>query len=319
MLDTLVAKLEQGLYSNLIKHGNFMKDKFIAISTALMCLLLSPSISFSETVNNKVEKHSGLYISGQYKPSVSVFSNFSVKETNVPTKQLIALKKDIDSVEIDASDATKGISKPEHFNIPYTVEFQDNAVNFNAAIGYSFSEGSRIEVEGFYEKFDVKNPGGYTKVKDAYRYFALARDLESSQFQPKNKSTSAPTGVFHTVMKNDGLSILATIANICYDFSLDELSVSPYICVGMGINAIEFFDALHVKFAYQGKLGISYQLFPKINLFVNGYYHQVIGSKFKNLNVQYVHDLANVPKVTSAVATLDVAYFGSEVGIRLTL
>ncbi|KJV63486.1 MULTISPECIES: P44/Msp2 family outer membrane protein [Ehrlichia] len=295
------------------------KNKFIVISTALVLLLSSPNISFSETVNNKIEKHFGIYISGQYKPSVSVFSNFSVKETNVATKQLIALKKDIDSVEIGTANGDKGISKPEHFNIPYTVEFQDNAVNFNAAIGYSFSEGPRIEVEGFYEKFDVKNPGGYTKVKDAYRYFALARDLESSSFQPKNKSTSAPQGVFHTVMKNDGLSILATIANICYDFSLDELSVSPYICVGMGINAIEFFDALHVKFAYQGKLGISYQLFPKINLFVNGYYHQVIGNKFKNLNVQYVQDLANVPKVTSAVATLDVAYFGSEVGIRFTL
>ncbi|AHX04949.1 P44/Msp2 family outer membrane protein [Ehrlichia japonica] len=300
-----------------------MKNKFIAISTALVCLLSSPNISFSETVNSKIEKHFGLYISGQYKPSVSVFSNFSVKETNVATKQLIALKKDIDSVEIDASNADKGISKPEHFNIPYTVEFQDNAVNFNGAIGYSFSEGPRIEVEGFYEKFDVKNPGGYTKVKDAYRYFALARDLEATKFQPKNKSSSSssppPTpGVFHTVMKNDGLSILATIVNVCYDFSLDELSVSPYICVGMGINAIEFFDVLHVKFAYQSKLGISYQLFPKINLFVNGYYHQVIGNQFKNLNVQYVYDLEKAPKVTSAVATLDVAYFGSEAGIRFT-
>ena len=295
-----------------------MKNKFIAISTALVLLLASPNISFSETVNSQVKKHSGAYISGQYKPSISVFSNFSVKETNVAIKQLIALKKDIDSVEIDASDANKGISKPENFNIPYTVKFQDNAVNFNGAIGYSFFEGPRVEVEGSYEKFDVKNPGGYTKVKDAYRYFALARNLEDTKFQPKNKSSTAPTGIFHTVMKNNGLSILATIVNICYDFSLGELSVSPYICLGMGINAIEFFDALHVKFAYQSKLGISYQLFPKVNLFANGYYHQVIGNKFKNLNVQHVYELSATPKITSAVATLDVAYFGSEVGVRLT-
>ncbi|AHX05142.1 surface antigen family protein [Ehrlichia chaffeensis str. Liberty] len=287
------------------------KNKFFTISTAVACLLLSPGISFSETINNSAKKQPGLYISGQYKPSVSVFSNFSVKETNVPTKQLIALKKDINSVAVD-STASTGIGKPDNFTIPYTVEFQDNVANFNGAIGYSFSDGLKIEIEGFHEKFDVKNPGGYTNVKDAYRYFALARDLKTDSFQPKAKDS----GIYHTVMKNDGLSILSTMVNVCYDFSLGELPVLPYICAGMGINAIEFFDALHVKFAYQSKLGINYQLFTKVNLFVGGYYHQVIDNQFKNLNVNHVDTLAKSPKVTSAVATLDIAYFGGEAGVR---
>ncbi|AHX03226.1 surface antigen family protein [Ehrlichia chaffeensis str. Heartland] len=291
------------------------KNKFFTISTAIVCLSLLPGISFSETINSSIKKQPGLYISGQYKPSVSVFSNFSVRETNVPTKQLIALKKEIDSVAIDTTgNANAGISKPENFTIPYTAEFQDNVANFNGAIGYSFPDSLRIEIEGFHEKFDVKNPGGYTQVKDAYRYFALARDLKNGAFQPKENNT----GIYHTVMKNDGLSILSTMVNICYDFSVDELPVLPYMCAGMGINAIEFFDALHVKFAYQGKLGISYQLFTKVNLFLDGYYHQVIGNQFKNLNVNHVYILKESPKVTSAVATLDIAYFGGEVGIRFT-
>ena len=291
------------------------KSQFLIRCTLLMCMLLLPNISFAK-VNN--EKHSGLYISGQYKPSVSVFSNFSVKETNFHTKHLIALKQDVDSVEIDSSgNADTGISKPDNFTIPYTAEFQDNHTNCNGSIGYAFAEGPRVEIELSYEKFDVKNPIGYTTVKDAYRYFALARETESSAFQPKNNSSPSPTGIYHVVMKNDGLSILSNIVNVCYDFSLNNLPISPYLCGGMGINAIEFFDALHVKFAYQSKAGISYQILRKINLFIDVYYYQVTSNKFKNLKVQHVHELKDNPKVTSAVATLDIAYFGSEAGVRI--
>ncbi|WP_395877845.1 P44/Msp2 family outer membrane protein [Ehrlichia muris] len=290
------------------------KNKFIAVGTALMYLLLSPNISFSENINSNTNKL-GLYISGQYKPSVSVFSNFSVKETNVPTKQLIALKKDVDSVEID-KDANKGLSKPDNFTIPYMPKFQDNIANFSGAVGFFYSKSLRIELEGSYEEFDVKDPGDYTKVKDAYRYFALARDIETGQTHPKNKSSSDPNGIYHIVMRNDGLSISSAMINGCYDFTLGNLPISPYMCIGMGVDAIQFFDALHIKFAHQGKAGITYSLSSNVSLFADGYYHKVVDNKFKNLNVQHVYKLNDAPRVTSAVATLDVGYFGGEVGAR---
>ncbi|ABD44846.1 major outer membrane protein OMP-1S [Ehrlichia chaffeensis str. Arkansas] len=285
------------------------KNKFI-IATALVYLLSLPSVSFSEVTNSSIKKHSGLYISGQYKPSVSVFSSFSIKETNTITKNLIALKKDINSLEVNA-DASQGISHPGNFTIPYIAAFEDNAFNFNGAIGY-ITEGLRIEIEGSYEEFDAKNPGGYG-LNDAFRYFALARDMESNKFQPKAQSSQK---VFHTVMKSDGLSIISIMVNGCYDFSSDNLLVSPYICGGIGVDAIEFFDALHIKLACQSKLGITYQLSYNISLFADGYYHQVIGNQFRNLNVQHVAELNDAPKVTSAVATLNVGYFGAEVGVR---
>ncbi|KJV63483.1 MULTISPECIES: P44/Msp2 family outer membrane protein [Ehrlichia] len=291
------------------------KNKFIVAGTALMYLLLSPNISFSENINSNTNKLE-LYVSGQYKPSVSVFSNFSVKETNVPTKQLIALKKDVNSVEI-SKDATTGLSKTENFTIPYMPKFQDNVANFSGAVGFFYSKGLRIELEGSYEEFDVKDPGGYTTVKDAYRYFALARDTKTGETQPKDKETStSPNGIYYTVMKNDGLSISSAMINGCYDFTLGSLPVSPYMCIGMGVDAIQFFDALHIKFAHQGKVGITYSLSSNVNLFADGYYHKVLGNKFKNLNVQHVYELQNPPKATSAIATLDVGYFGGEVGAR---
>ena len=285
------------------------KNKFIT-GTALICLLLLPNISLSESINSNVNRF-GLYISGQYKPSVSVFSNFSVKETTVSTKQLVALKKDVDSVEIN-KDATKGISKPENFTIPYIPKFQDNIANFNGAVGFFYSKGLRIELEGSYEEFDVKDPGGYTKVKDAYRYIALARETENSKIQPKNKST----GIYHIVLRNDGLSISSVMINGCYDFTLGSLPISPYMCIGMGVDAIQFFDALHIKFAHQSKVGITYPLSSNVSLFADGYYHKVVDNKFKNLNVQHVYELNDSPKTTSAVATLNIGYFGGEVGAR---
>ncbi|AAZ68941.1 P44/Msp2 family outer membrane protein [Ehrlichia canis] len=289
------------------------KLKFTIINTVLVCLLSLPNISSSKAINNNAKKYYGLYISGQYKPSVSVFSNFSVKETNVITKNLIALKKDVDSIETK-TDASVGISNPSNFTIPYTAVFQDNSVNFNGTIGYTFAEGTRVEIEGSYEEFDVKNPGGYT-LSDAYRYFALAREMKGNSFTPKEKVSNS---IFHTVMRNDGLSIISVIVNVCYDFSLNNLSISPYICGGAGVDAIEFFDVLHIKFAYQSKLGIAYSLPSNISLFASLYYHKVMGNQFKNLNVQHVAELASIPKITSAVATLNIGYFGGEIGARLT-
>nr|ABO36253.1 Omp-1-13 [Ehrlichia ewingii] len=292
------------------------KKKLFTISTALY-LLLSPNISFSETIVDDIDRQFRLYISGQYKPSLSVFSNFSVKETNVTTKYLTALKKDADPTEKTGSTPhEKGLGKPDNFNIPYKVEFEDNAVSFSGAVGFSYPEGLRIEIEASYEEFDVKNPGGYT-ISNAFRYFALVRESESSKEpQPKNPNSAGNNKIFHTVMRNDGVAISSITINGCYDFSLSQLPVLPYICGGIGIDTIDFFDALHIKFAGQGKLGITYPLSGNINLFADGYYHKVISNQFKNLNVQHVAELNDDPKVTSAVATLNISYFGGEIGVR---
>ena len=294
--------------------ANFMhkKHKLMTASVALFISFL-PYFSFAKNANsNKL----GLYISGQYNPSVSVFSNFSAKETNVHTAQLMALIKDIDSIEVDAT-CSKGISKSENFKVFYTPKFQDNVTGLSSAFGFFYSKGLRIEIGFSYEKFDAKDPGvGYTKIKDAYRYFALAREMNNATLNITTPKERGSTGVFYTVMKNDGISISSATVNGCYDFFFPSLSLSPYMCIGIGIDAIEFLNALHIKFACQGKLGVTYSVSPNVNLFTDVYYHKVMGNKFKNLPVQYVNTLAEYPRVTSAIATLDIGYLGGEIGVR---
>ncbi|AHX05150.1 outer membrane beta-barrel domain protein [Ehrlichia chaffeensis str. Liberty] len=275
--------------------------KSIITGTVLASLLLLSSIESSSAVShNHIRTNTGgIYITGQYRPGVSHFTNFSVKETTTDTKVLVSYKKEQTSIDLTAHSNFNGI---------YTVKFQDNAASFSGAIGYSYTEGLRLEVEGSYETFDVKDPKDYS-AKDAFRFFALARPTSSTPPIENYK---------YTVMKNNGLSVASIMINGCYDLSFNNVVVSPYICAGIGEDFIEFFDTLHIKFAYQGKLGISYYLSPKINIFADGYYHRVIGNKFKNLNVNHVVELTDFPKPTSAVATLNVAYFGGEAGVKLT-
>ncbi|CAH58606.1 P44/Msp2 family outer membrane protein [Ehrlichia ruminantium] len=313
-----------------------MTNKLTFTGTVLALLLCIPNTSFSEIkYNNNTHIQYSIYVSGQYKPSVSNFRNFSVKETNTYTKNLIGVKKDITSLEVHTNNnkpivsrrnpnpgptiKATGISHPSNFNIPYNPEFQDNIINFSGTIGYQFSKSKRIEIEGSYKIFDVKDPGGYM-LYDAYRYFALAREMNDTKFEPKPyQLDNVFNNFYHTVMKNTGLSIISVMINGCHDFHVNELKISPYICAGVGINTIEFFDTSHIKFAYQGKIGISYPLSNNIKVFSNGYYHKVAGNKFKNLEVIHVANLHNAPWYTSAIATLNIGYFGAEVGIRLGL
>ncbi|AHX04310.1 P44/Msp2 family outer membrane protein [Ehrlichia japonica] len=270
---------------------------FIIIGTVFASLLSFLSIESLSDVNHNIEGNtSGIYVAGQYRPGVSHFTNFAVKETNNTTKQLVRYKKDATSIALATNT---------NFQDSYTVKFQDNVTGFSGAIGYSYPDGLRFEIEGSYEKFDVKDPKD-SSLKDAFRFFAVARNMNSN---------NPETGKY-TVMKNNGMYITSIMINGCYNLSFNNLVVSPYICAGIGEDFIEFFDTLHIKFAYQGKLGIDYHLSSKINIFANGYYHKVIGNKFKNLNVNHVVALTQFPKVTSAVATLNVAYLGGEAGVR---
>nr|ABD93647.1 major outer membrane protein P28-7 [Ehrlichia muris AS145] len=278
------------------------KKMFSIIRLALVCLVsYLPIQSFSES-NNISEniKHTGLYVSGQYKPTVSHFSNFSVKETYTDTNKLLGLQKNADSITSDIKTNTK-------FDIPYNAKFKDNAISFSGAVGYIAQEGPRIEIEGSYEEFDIKDSGNYT-INEAAKYIALARAIANGQNYPD-------TGKY-VVIRNNGLSVASIIINGCYDFSLNNFKISPYICAGFGGDIIEFFSAVRFKFAYQGKLGISYPLSSNVILFADGYYHKVIGNQFKNLNVQHVVNLTEAPKATSAVATLNIEYFGSEFGLK---
>ena len=257
----------------------------------MLAFLLLPVQSFSVLIDNveKDTKTSNIYISSQYKPSISHFKNFSIQEINPQTKN---------SVEPEKNTVTGNIFKlNSHINIPYNIQFQDNTTSFSGAIGYS-SKGLRLEAEGSYEEFYMKNSNDSLIINSNRHYVSSSDDFQNFAITRDNK-----------------LSITSIMVNTCYDISISD-SLVPYLCTGIGGDIIGLFNTTYLKFAYQGKVGISYLINNNILLFSDIYYHKVTGKEFKNLYVQYVADVNNFQKVTPILANLDIGYFGSEIGVR---
>ncbi|ABD44678.1 major outer membrane protein OMP-1U [Ehrlichia chaffeensis str. Arkansas] len=292
-----------------------MTKKFNFVNVILTFLLfLFPLKSFTTYANNNtITQKVGLYISGQYKPSIPHFKNFSVEE-NDKVVDLIGLTTDVTYItEHILRDNTK-------FNTHYIAKFKNNFINFSSAIGYYSGQGPRLEIESSYGDFDVVNYKNYA-VQDVNRYFALVREKNGSNFSPKPHETSQPSDSnpkksFYTLMKNNGVFVASVIINGCYDFSFNNTTISPYVCIGVGGDFIEFFEVMHIKFACQSKVGISYPISPSITIFADAHYHKVINNKFNNLHVKYSYELKNSPTITSATAKLNIEYFGGEVGMR---
>nr|AAY59054.1 MAP1-6 [Ehrlichia ruminantium] len=296
------------------------KNRKLILNTALVFSLLSflPHQALSIPTNNSISKYSGIYFSGSYKLEFPSLDNFSIKETTFNTKQVIGLSK---KKEANVKDI---LGYHVAFNEPYTPTFQDTVSGFSGTVGYSYNNKLRSEIEVSYEKFDAGIPEGSIYgdyIEDAYRYFGLARE---TSYSLGSSSLTTPKYNHYVVMKNNGVSITSLMVNNCYQFSTSQSNkILPYICGGVGTDLVQFFNKLHIKLACQVKLGTSYSLSPHYQLFANIYYHEVIGNNFNKLNpVRIVlpkdttsTELGNV----SATSTLNISYFGSEIGLRFIL
>nr|AAK28686.1 major outer membrane protein P30-14 [Ehrlichia canis] len=280
---------------------------FINIILAFL-LLLFPFQSFTLYIHDhEITQNVGLYISSQYKPSIPYFKNFLIEENSHKTVELMGLANDVTHVtEYVLKDNTK-------FNTPYSAKFRNSLINLSGAIGYYSGQGPRLEIEGSYENFDVASCKN-CPVKNANRYIALVRDKKPGNIYPQDHSHSNMS--YYTFIKNNGISILSVMINGCYDIAFSNVKISPYVCAGIGGDFITLFETMHIKFAYQGKFGISYLVSPSISIFANGHYHKVMDNVFKNLHVKYIYKLQDAPTITSARAKLRIGYFGSEVGVR---
>ena len=244
----------------------------------LLSFMLLPVQSFSALIDNttKNEKgYSNVYITSQYRPTVLHFKNFSLKEID-------ETKHSNDTLYKLNNDTI----------IHYDTKFHNNISSFSGSIGYS-SLGLRLEVEGSYEKFYIKN-------------FNIISNTSTHEHSSKTYTTVTD----NSSEESNNIIITSFMINTCYDITIGNSLVVPYLCTGIGGDVINF-NATHLRLAYQGKIGISYQLNNNFFLFADTYYHKVIGSKFKDL---YIHDFSEVIPV---LANLDIGYFGSEVGLRI--
>ncbi|QXK92814.1 P44/Msp2 family outer membrane protein [Neoehrlichia mikurensis] len=133
--------------------------------------------------SNNVNNH-GFYIGGQYKPGIGVIGDLSVKADSIDIKAILALKADA-AAENPAgannvpSEVSKFIQKPDNFKGFYKPTYNNSFAGFSGLIGYSTPNGVRLELEGSFENFELKNSNKCT-LKNAYKYFAAAAKLKAN-------------------------------------------------------------------------------------------------------------------------------------------
>ena len=273
----------------------YNKINYIVMYTIILVILLLPVKSFSALIDNmeKDKKVPSIYVSSQYKPSISHFRNFSIHEANSKTKNSLEFEKNI------ITNLSSILKSNVHNTIPYNLQFQDNTTSFSGTIGYS-SKGLRLEAEGSYEEFYIK----YSN-----ELFIISSNKHHSEIYNTNLQNFA-------FARDNKLSITSIMVNTCYDILISHTSAVPYLCTGIGGDLIGLFNATYFKLAYQGKFGVSYLINNNILLFSDIYYHKIIGNEFKNLYIQYVTNSNISERITPILANLDIGYFGSEIGVR---
>ncbi|MGN7618831.1 MAG: P44/Msp2 family outer membrane protein [Ehrlichia sp.] len=269
-------------------------DNKKAIVMCMLVFLLLPMKSVSGLVDvvERDAQTSNVYISSQYKPGISNFRSFSIQEVNPQTKSSAGSGEVVESAN-NILKLNSGMI--DHYNI----HLQGKNSSFSGAAGYS-SKGLRLELEGAYEEFCIRDSGNPLTVNSNGHRVRYADDFQNF-------------GV-----TSDRLSLASIMVNTCYDVLVHGSPIVPYICTGIGGDMIRLLNTTYLKFAYQAKLGISYKISGSILLFSDIYYHKVTGKEFKNLYVQYLSDVDNLQSVISAPAGFNIGCFGSEVGIRFT-
>ncbi|WP_395463327.1 P44/Msp2 family outer membrane protein [Wolbachia endosymbiont of Cantharis cryptica] len=96
------------------------------------------------------------------------------------------------------------------------------------------------------------------------------------------------TDAIFTPSVADKLSVISGLVNVHYDVQIADMSVIPYVGVGVGVAYISnpakekiVADQKHgFGFAYQAKAGVSYPLTTGIDLVAGGRYFGAYGAKF---------------------------------------
>ncbi|QLK58288.1 P44/Msp2 family outer membrane protein [Ehrlichia ruminantium] len=272
-----------------------MNYKNIFILTFLIFLL--PSVSSLASNDDTLSPVYQFYTSVQYKPSISYFSKFSPSIQNENIVEILSLKENL-----SATINNFNIKGGQNYNIknfisPYNPTYKNSPLGIGGAIGVK-SNNYRVELEVFYEEFDLKVPSEYFH-KDAYKYFII-------------KST--PSHPHHHLFKNNDITVSPVLINVCYDIPPKNTKIFPYLCFGAGVDVIDFLDKVHFKVSYQAKIGISYFILPNLALFVDGSFYSHLSNKFTHIPTINIMDPPILPDSSSA--KFNVNFLSSSFGIR---
>ncbi|AAW71020.1 P44/Msp2 family outer membrane protein [Wolbachia endosymbiont of Brugia malayi] len=153
-----------------------------------------------------------------------------------------------------------------------------------------------------------------------YRMDDIRVDIEGLYSQlSKSTLSRAPTPDIV-----DNLTAISGLVNVYYDVVIEDIPITPYVGVGLGVAYISnpakaqvIADQKHgFGFAYQAKAGISYDVTPEIKLFAGARYFGSYGANFdKSEEVNKGTSEDKETKVTAGAYKVLYSTIGAEAGI----
>ena len=251
-----------------------------------------------------------LYIAAQYKPALPVVRGFTVREGGLtaPSKLFRLIPS---TSALTAEQASGTLSDPpllralrvgENFEPGYAPSYGVSMYGASGALGYS-RMGTRVELEVSFEDFRVKK-SGEPILKGGHEYFAAER----------------AGGTKRAVFANRAISTGAAIVSVCRDLpSGPGGSVTPYACLGGGVEFLDILGMANTRFAYQAKVGAALDLHPHVGVFAAGYYRGTLERAVRPLPTVVVIPVTPAESLPSFEGNAGVRYLGIEAGIRVSL
>ncbi|KDB55243.1 P44-1 outer membrane protein [Anaplasma phagocytophilum str. MRK] len=221
-----------------------------------------------------------------------------------PSPQRISLQPYSGPLGLRASLGGRGVEKwprinnrhPGHMYLSPLIKIQRLIEKTNDSSGYSYQ----------------RDASG-TVANDIKELYSEAREIVAKLFLTAIEGAE--------VIEIKGISSTSFIVNVCSDIVADDFVAVPYACLGLGGNIIEFVEGRSdLRPAYKLKVGLSYQLAQKVNVFADVFYHRVLGNgEYSDLPVRHLVD-DHSPEGRSknaATANFSTKYTGAELGIQL--
>lgn len=199
----------------------------------------------------------------------------------------------------DAANVTTGTiygKSPLSDPIAFSPKYNLSLLSGSAVVGYRLNDSSRIEIEGGYLRAD-RDTSGYSSENSAY-YVELQRDGEflcdpttttatcggQPPIQLSNARSIADNKSLAFKLNNDGVTHLMFLGNLVYEFRRNRDPLFFYLGIGAGVSYTTFLESSDTHLAFQGKLGIGFDIMQKITLTLGYRYFGLLNDKFTDLN-----------------------------------
>lgn len=294
------------------------------LSKGLVATLLTfiPTYSFSAPVT--LSKYFSAHYHGEFFNSIGEFGG-NEDAAGAKTEKIIGYYNKNGEIGVYRPEYKPGLAAS--ITHGYSIEHPDVPGGFRVEGEVLYSQVN-IKDDGYVEKDDKDN-----EKREMTNQVELLRDDDTSgqttsRYPNHFWITNLPNPPYLRnraafKIKNEGFNNVAAMANIYYDWPLqDNSKIAPYVGIGGGVTRIEHLKVAEYAFAYQGKVGVNYTIAPNAKFFVGYRFFNRFGDKFNKVKPLYqipagVGQYAGRMESTTATIKNKFAVAGVEAGLIL--